>query len=46
MFSTLKRLYTVNLFSKTKLQECVKVKWITDEQYTEITGEELPKGTD
>ena len=43
MFPTLKRLYDLKLFDKTKIAECVKVNWITPEQYTEITGEDYPE---
>lgn len=41
MFPTLKRLYELKLFDKNKIAESVKIKWITKEQYKEITGEEL-----
>lgn len=40
MYPTLKRLYGFNLFTKEQLAQSVRVKWITREQYKEITGEE------
>lgn len=40
MFATLKRLYTMKLFTKQKLAESTKYKWITPEQYKEITGDD------
>ena len=43
MFPTLKRLYDLKLFDKTKIAESVKANWITPEQYTEITGEKYPE---
>lgn len=46
MFPTLKRLYDLGLFDKSKLVESVKAKWITEEQYKEITGDDFPQGTD
>ncbi len=46
MFPTLKRLYELGLFDKVKIAESVKVKWITEEQYKEITGDDFPQGTD
>ena len=41
MFPTLKRLYDLKLFDKNKIAESVKAGWIAEEQYKEITGEEL-----
>lgn len=46
MFPTLKRLYDLGLFDKTKIAESVKYNWITKEQYKEITGEDYPVITD
>lgn len=46
MFPTLKRLYELGLFDKVKIAESVKAKWITEEQYKEITGDDFPQGTD
>ena len=43
MFPTLKRLYDLKLFDKTKIAESVKANWITKEQYEEITGEKYPE---
>lgn len=43
MFPTLKRLYDLKLFDKTKIFESVECNWITKEQYTEITGEDYPE---
>lgn len=43
MFPTLKRLYDLKLFDKTKIAESVKANWIIPEQYTEITGEDYPE---
>ena len=43
MFPTLKRLYDLKLFDKTKIAESVECNWITKEQYTEITGEKYPE---
>lgn len=43
MFPTLKRLYNLKLFDKTKIAESVECNWITKEQYTEITGEPYPE---
>ena len=43
MFTTLKRLYNLKLFDKTKIAESVKANWITPEQYKEITGEKYPE---
>lgn len=46
MFPTLKRLYDLGLFDKVKIAESVKAKWITEEHYKEITGDDFPQGTD
>lgn len=46
MFPTLKRLYDLKLFDKTKIAESVECNWITKEQYTEITGEPYPGSVD
>ncbi|MFI3545171.1 XkdX family protein [Mammaliicoccus sciuri] len=46
MFPTLKRLYDLGLLKKDKIAESAKYKWITKEQYKEITGEVLPEATD
>lgn len=43
MFVTLKRLYNLNLFSKEQLVQSVECDWITEEEYTEITGENYPE---
>ena len=46
MFPTLKRLYDLKLFDKTKIFESVECNWITKEQYTEITGKPFPQAVD
>ncbi len=46
MFPTLKRLYDLGLFDKSKLVESVKCNWITENEYKIITGEYFPQGTD
>ena len=46
MFPTLKRLYDLKLFDKTKIAESVKAGWITPEQYKEITGDPFPQAVD
>ena len=46
MFPTLKRLYDLKLFDKTKIAESVECNWITKEQYTEITGDPFPQETE
>lgn len=43
MFATLKRLYKLNLFSKQQIIQSVECDWITEEEYTEITGEKYPE---
>ena len=39
MYATIKRLYT-KTGDKSLVENAVKKGWITEEQYTEITGEE------
>lgn len=41
MFPTLKRLYDLKLFDKSKIADSVKANWITKEQYEEITGDKM-----
>lgn len=46
MFPTLKRLYDLGLFDKSKLVESVKCNWITENEYKKITGDDFPQDTD
>lgn len=39
MYDSLKRHYEADRYSKAQLKVFVKAKWITAEQYEEITGE-------
>ncbi|MGW7977577.1 XkdX family protein [Staphylococcus xylosus] len=43
MFTTLKRLYDLELFDKQKIFESVKCNWITKEEYEAITGLDYPE---
>lgn len=38
MFRLVKRYYDMNLFPLDKVKQAVSVKWITEEEYKEITG--------
>lgn len=40
-FDKLKRYYDAKLWNKTNLKMAVKKGWITEEEYKEITGEDL-----
>lgn len=40
MYSSIKRYYDMGLYTKEKVAVFVQAKWITPEQYKEITGDD------
>ena len=39
-FEKVKRFYTLKVWNETRVRNAVKMNWITEEEYTEITGKD------
>lgn len=39
-FEKVKRFYTLKVWNETRVRNAVKMGWITEEEFTEITGNE------
>lgn len=37
-FEKVKRFYTLKVWNETRVRNAVKIGWITEEEFTEITG--------
>lgn len=37
-FEKVKRFYTLKVWNETRVRNAVKMNWITEEEFTEITG--------
>lgn len=37
-FEKVKRFYTLKVWNETRVRNAVKMSWITEEEFTEITG--------
>lgn len=39
-FEKVKRFYTLKVWNETRVRNAVKMNWITEEEFTEITGKD------
>lgn len=39
-FKKVKRFYTLKVWNETRVRNAVKMNWITEEEFTEITGKD------
>lgn len=39
-FEKVKRFYTLKVWNETRVHNAVKMNWITEEEFTEITGKD------